>query len=362
MKNVFFFSLFSLTACAPFAHADEHPIQLSPDALPRLGIVFSSLKSGAEGSGPRFPATVISSPEGASTLTAPYAGVIESWLTTPGAPVRAGQDLVVIRSQDVLSVQQAWMSALTEREAARAELERSERLQKEGIVSSQRVLQSRRAYDQAAFAQQAAEEALRRVGFTSERLDAMRAKGEGLGRYRLMATSEGVVTRRVGTLGDFIEANSTLFRLRSVGPNWIELQVPARVGSGVSLGQKLRLSAGEAELVLRHKDHGVDDRSQTIGLFAEFEDETPHLPGQIVSVEIPPPADGILVPSTAVVHSGDETSVFVRTERGIEMRKITTQPVGVDYLALSGIQPGEHVAVRGAAVLKGIKAGFGRTE
>lgn len=362
MKSTLFASLSLLTALVPFARADESLIQLSPDALPRLGIVFTPLKSGADGSGPRFPATVISSPDGASTLTAPYAGVIESWLTTPGAPVRAGQDLVVIRSQEVLSVQQTWMSALTEREGARAELEKSERLQKEGIVSSLRVLQSRRAFDQAVFAQQAAEEALRRVGFSPERLTVLRTKGEGLGHYRLVATSEGVVTRRVGATGDFIEANTTLLRLRPEGPNWVDLQVPVRVGSGVSLGQKLKLSSGGVELVLRHKDHGVNDRSQTIGLFAEFVGETAHLPGQIVSVEIPPPADGILVPSTAVVHSGDETSVFVRTARGIEMRRINTQPAGADYLALSGLQLGDDVAVRGAAVLKGIKAGFGHTE
>lgn len=356
-----FISLTVLAALAPFCGAQDK-IQLKPEDVQRLGIVFAPVKSGAAGAGPRFPATVVSSPDGVSALTAPYAGVIESWLAAPGATVRAGQPLVAIRSREVLLVQQEWMAAATARETARAELERSERLQTEGIISAQRVAQARRAHEQAAFAQQAAEDSLRRVGFTAEALAAMRGKGESLGVYRLVATADGVVTRRSGVTGDYVEANTTLLRLRADGPGWVSLQVPARIVGGLTIGQTLRLAPGGQELVLRQKDLGVDDRSQTVSLLAEFTAEADLLPGQIVSVELPAPASGVLVPGTAVVHSGNETSIFVRTPDGIESRALALQPLGADYLALSGLAAGEEVVVRGAAVLKGIKAGFGNIE
>lgn len=354
-------SLTLLVSLAPLCGAQEK-IQLKPDDVQRLGIVFAAVKAGTEGTGPRFPATVIGSPDGISALTAPYAGTIENWLTAPGADVRAGQPLVAIRSRDVLLVQQEWMAAATARDTARAELERSERLQSEGVVSAQRVAQARRAHEQAAFTQQAAEESLRRVGFDADAFSAMRSKGENLGVYRLVATADGVVTRRSGVTGDFIEANTTLLRLRATGPGWVSLQVPARIVGGLSIGQKLKLSPGGQELVLRQKDLGVDDRSQTVSLLAEFAAETDHLPGQIISVELPPPASGVLVPGSAVVHSGNETSVYVRTAGGIESRTLALQPLGADYLALSGLTAGQEVVVRGAAVLKGITAGFGNIE
>src|SRR5690606_6288599 len=109
------FRYLSLTFIASFATlygAQEH-IQLTPDELQRLGIVFAPVKSGADGSGPRFPATVIASPEGVSAVTVLYSGVIERWLVAPGDPVRAGQPLATIRSPEALRLQQEWMAAAT---------------------------------------------------------------------------------------------------------------------------------------------------------------------------------------------------------------------------------------------------------
>jgi len=140
------------------------------------------------------------------------------------------------------------------------------------------------------------------------------------------------------------------------------VQVPARIIGSLSVGQTLKLSQGGQALVLRQKDHGVDDRSQTVSLLAEFAQETRHLPGEIVSVDLPSPQDGVLVPGAAVVHQGNETTVFVRTAGGIEPRAVALQPMGADYLALDGLKEGDEVVVRGAAVLKGIQAGFGHLE
>jgi cobalt-zinc-cadmium efflux system membrane fusion protein len=354
-----FTTLLSLVTLAGWS---QERIALKPDDFQRLGIVFAPVKSGAGGAGSRFPATVINSPESVSTLSAPHAGVIESWLAAPGDRVRAGQALATLRSQEVLQLQQAWMTAVTTQESARFELEKSERLLAEGVVSTQRVNQARRVHEQAAFSQQAAAEPLGRVGFTADGLQAMRKAGEGLGRYRLLAPAAGTLTRRIGATGDVVAANAALVNLRTGRTHWIRLHVPARIVAGLEPGQKLKASQTGDELVLRHKDQSVEDSSQTVELLAEFTAENAHLPGQIISVELPPPPGGILVPGTAVVHSGDETSVFVRSADGVEARNVPLLPMGSDYLARSGLNEGEEVAVRGAAVLKGIKAGLGRIE
>ena len=70
-------------------------------------------------------------------------------------------------------------------------------------------------------------------------------------------------------------------------------------------------------------------------------------------------ATDIYRPKNAAAHV---PTVFVRTASGIEARQVTLQPMGPDYLAIAGLDSGEEVAVRGAAVLKGIKAGFGQLE
>lgn len=360
--NRFFRLCLSLAGgVAPLLGTTE-PIQLKPEDLARLGIAFAPVKPAADGSGARFPATVIASPESVSTLTAPLPGVIEKWLVSPGDTVKADQPLALLRSPEALRLQQEWMTTVATLESARVERVKLEELLTAGIVSAQRVTSARRAEEQAAFAQQAAAAVLRRVGFTPERLGALRSQGEGLGFCHLVAPAAGVVTRRLGVAGDFAEANRELVRLRADAPPWVSLVVPARHVAGLSSGQKLKLSPGGEELVLRQVDQGVDERSQTVSLFAEFLAATPLLPGQIVSVSLPVPRTGLLVPGAAVVHRGDEASVFVRTSAGIESRVVTLQSLGADYMATAGLRGGEEVVVRGAAVLKGLKAGFGQIE
>lgn len=337
-------------------------IALKPDDFQRLGIVFAPVKPGAGGAGSRFPATVISSPESVSTLSVPYTGIVESWLAAPGDRVRAGQALAIIRSPEVMQLQQAWMTAAASLESASFELEKSERLLAEGLVSVQRVNQARRAHEQATFTQQSAAEPLGRVGFTAAALQVLRKNGEGLGRYRLLAPADATLTRRIGATGDVVAANAAIVNLRTARTHWIRVHVPARMVAGLEPGQKLKASQTGDELLLRHRDLSVEDNSQTVEILAEFTTENAHLPGQVISVELPPPPGGILVPGTAVVHSGDETSVFVRSADGIEARIVPLLPMGADYLARSGLKEGEEVAVRGAAVLKGIKAGLGRIE
>lgn len=288
--------------------------------------------------------------------------MIEAWHVTPGVEVQPGQPLVRIRSQEVLQAQQEWRAAVTAEENARYEREKDERLLAEGIVSAQRVQQARRAHEQAAFAARAAADNLRRAGFDAARLEALRTKGEGLGRYTLEAPGAGVVTRRSGAAGDFVAANTVLVRLRPGGPDWVRLHAPARAVAGLAPGQTLKVSGADETLVVRQRDRSVEDGSQTLEVLAEFTRESALLPGQVITVELPAPAGGVLVPAAAVVHRGEETSVFVRTAAGIEARRVSLLPLGADYLASAGVQVGEEVVVRGAAVLKGIEAGLGRHE
>jgi len=70
----------------------------------------------------------------------------------------------------------------------------------------------------------------------------------------------------------------------------------------------------------------------------------------------------VLVPASAVVHTGDETSVFVRTATGVEIRQLELRPVGSHYRAQHGISVGEELVVSGAALLKGMQLGLGGGE
>jgi hypothetical protein len=70
----------------------------------------------------------------------------------------------------------------------------------------------------------------------------------------------------------------------------------------------------------------------------------------------------MLVPGDAVVHSGDNTVVFVRTVDGVEARVLDLEPAGSNYVAGPQLRVGDQLVIQGASVLKGVQLGLGQDE
>jgi multidrug efflux pump subunit AcrA (membrane-fusion protein) len=350
---------------APLAIAQQL-IGISDADISRMGIVFAPVKAMDASAGARFPATVINSPDAVTTLSARFAGVIEQWLQSAGSTVEAGAPLAVIRSQEILDVQNAWIAAVAERERAEFELSKDESLLERGVISRQRLVQTRNRTLQSAFAEKSMRAQLALAGFDDAALKALRETGEGLGSYFLVAPAKAVLSQRIGNVGSFVEANMPLAYLNSGERRWVSIHVPGRFASEVALGQSLKVAESGESLTLRQKDYVIDSSNQTIELFAEFdaagEEGSRFTTGQVISVVLPPSREGVLIPDRAVVHSGNVATVYVRTPAGVEARELPLLSVGAQYLAESGIAAGEMIAIQGAAVLKGIQLGLGSVE
>lgn len=344
----------------------QQPIAISDADISRMGIVFAPVRAMDASAGARFPATVINSPDAVTTLSARFAGVIEQWLQSAGSPLEAGTVLAVIRSPELLDVQNAWIAAAAERERAEFELAKDESLLERGVISRQRLVQTRNRTLQSAFAEKSMRAQLALAGFENAALQALRETGEGLGSYFLVAPAKAVLSQRIGNVGSYVEANMPLAYLNSGERRWVSIHVPGRFASEVALGQSLQVADSGESLTLRQKDYVIDSSNQTIELFAEFdavEDGSRRFTtGQIISVVLPPSREGVLISDRAVVHSGNVATVYVRGPSGVEARELTLRSVGAQYLAESGITAGEMVAIQGAAVLKGIQLGLGSVE
>lgn len=356
-SSIFLVSI--LLSAALYAQQD---IAVSDTDISRMGIIFAAVSASNNTAGARFPATVINSPDTIATLSARYSGVLEQWHHSAGSSVRAGQVLVTLRSPEILSVQNAWINARTELDSAQFALQKDQALFEDGVISQQRLLQTRIRMQQADFAEKSARQQLALAGFNDERLDSLRDEGEGLGSYLLLAPVDTVLTQRIGTVGDYIEANTPLAALDSGPSRWASIHVPAHFASEIEIGQSLSVADSGETLTLRQKDYTIDSSKQSIELFAEFTDATRFTTGQIVSVVLPPSMQGILVPERAVVRNGNATVVYVRTNSGVQARELDLLSVGADYLAQSGLREGDMLAIQGSAVLKGIQLGLGSGE
>jgi len=350
-----FLSAATLLACSAFS---QEQIPLTADDITRFGLEFTPVQVMDGTTGMRVPATIINSPLTVSGLTARYSGVIEDWQVMPGEMVSRGQLLGLINSQEVLGIQQEWILADSMLAEASFNLDKDEMLFAEGVVAEQRLVQTRRNFQQARINAQAAQQKLVLAGFKDAQLKALRENGSGLGEYYLRSPMDGQVSHLEQNTGAFVDASMKLVSFSS-GNFWVRSELPARLGQQLAIGQSLRLADTGQELILRQMDYAADENSQMLHVFAEFSSSINRLPGQVTSMLLTPAGGGVLVPSSAVVHSGEDTQVFVRRGDGVEVRTLELVPAGSAYLAQEGIAAGDEVVTRGTAQLKGIQLGLG---
>lgn len=354
-------TLFLLALFSPALLAQEN-IAISDADVSRMGIVFAPVQAMDNNAGARFPATVINSPDSVTTISARYSGVIEQWQQSSGSAVSAGQTLATIRSPEILRVQNDWIAALAQADSAQFELTKDQTLFDQGVISQQRLIQTRNRAQQAAFTEKSARAQLSLAGFNEARLNALRENGTGLGSYPLVAPVGAMLSQRMGNVGDYVDANIPLAFLNSGERRWVSIHVPGRFATNIDIGQTFAVASSGETLTLRQKDFVIDSSNQTIELFAEFNGESDFTTGQIISIVLPPSRQGMLIPDRAVVHSGNIATVYVRTDSGVEARELTLLSVGADYLAETGLRAGEMIAIQGSAILKGIQLGLGSGE
>ena len=357
-------SLLSLTLLGTL-HASasaQDMIRISDDDIARMGVVFNPVVRSGNDTGNRFPATVINSPDTATTLSSTVSGRIDRWYLQAGEPVTAGTVLATVRSQEILALQNAWIEAVTALESADFLLSKDQTLFDTGVISQQRLNQTQQQQRQTAFSERSARNQLQQAGFNDARLQALRDEGQGLGLAYLLAPASAQLSQRLANTGDYVEVGMPLASLSAGERPWLSLHIPARLATDLQLGQALTLQDASTRLTLRQMDYAVDSSNQTIELKAEFDSDFNAMPGQLLSVLLPPATDGLLIPDRAVVHSGSDTTVYVRTPDGVEARMLNLRSIGADYLAETGIREGEQIAIQGTAVLKGIQLGLGGGE
>lgn len=358
MKPLFIFSTLWFFSQLSFAET----IILSDDDIARFDIRFAPVTEINQLNGARLPATVISSPEAASNVSILYDGVISEWHVRPGANVQRNELLATIRSQSIVDMQNEWLAANTQLEQARFDANKDQTLFEQGIISQQRLLQTQRQLKQAEFSARAHSEMLERAGFNTNDLAKLSQGTLAPGLYYLRSPASGVLTHLAYRVGDFVAANAVAANVRRSDLPWVSITLPARLANSVQVGQAITIADANAELIVQQKDFEIDQESQSIEILAEFTHATSLLPGQLISVLIPPTESGVLIPASAVVHAGNETSLFVVGKEGIEVRTLALQPAGNNYLATEGIGANDIVVVQGAAILKGMLLGLGGGE
>lgn len=353
----------ALTACGAGAEASDPEVSFRPgtaelmdDGAVRIredSAPFIDVEGVGEDSVPtlvRAPGRIAFRDGAVSEVGAPVDGRITEVHVRVGQRVSAGDPLVTIASASAAHVRGELAGARVSVAAAEAELARQESMRAAGVGI---------AADHARAAATLAE--------SRALLSAISASAASIGRGSaaavvVRAPIAGSVLVRRATVGATTSAGAeSLVTLGEPGAVWIVAEVFERELPLVVEGASARVSlASLSESVAARVESvggAVDPTTRRAHVYLTFGDTVLEArPGMFAHAEIEVGADGIGIPTSAVlVQDGGRTTVFVETgERTFLARDVEVgTPVGGRAPVLSGLSRGERFVARGALLLDG---------
>lgn len=270
---------------------------------------------------------------------------------------QAQRQIAEARAQ-VTSAEARELRAAAELAQARVELERSQKLAAENLVSQQE-LQARRSAVAVAEAEQAAAKAQR-----GEALARVALLGQQAKETKLLAPFEGAVAERYLDVGSLVQPGSQVLRLVRSGPLRVQFRVPERDLAHIQQGLQFEVGtqatgAQRFRGTVKRISAEVSRLDRSVAVEGVLSDETGLLrPGMyaMVYLQLGELKDAVLVPSSAVIEretgEGTITGVYVVEVGNAHWKRLRVIDSAGGQSAVDTLEPGTTVITLGPDTLR----------
>jgi len=276
-------------------------------------------------------------PEESNVISSRNAGRIEQlYVKETGTPIRKGQALCKLYSEQLLTLQQELL--MTHKQA-------------EQFTEDHRF--------QDIF--EAAKQKLLLYGQTQQQLSTLLNNGKAFPYITFYAPSSGVVAELLITEGQYIGEGSALLRLEGYQSMWVEADIYPREASFVKEGQKLTVFAnGNTEQPLSMEVQFItpsfQENTQLMQLRGTIANPDKGLQAGMPAIILLPQASqnaALSVPSNAIIRSGKSSHVWIALgKEKFEPRIVETGAEAFEQTAITdGLKAGDKVVVSGAYLL-----------
>ena len=298
-------------------------------------------------------------------VSTPLAGLVDTVLVAVNETVKRGQLLARMQSSALAEAQRAYLQATTQRELARANLDRDQKLAAEGLIAESRLLSTKASHVEAAALFAERRHALKLAGMSDKSIAATQSGSTISSTVSIVAPVDGVVIAQMAQAGQRLEAYTPIYKVAQLDPLWLEVQVPLARAAGVREGAPVRVPSVEASGRIISVGHSVTPSSQTVMLRALISTNASRLrPGQYVEAAVSV-ADGAVhqwrVPNAALLRLEGKVLVLARTTKGFRAVPVTPIQEGPTTSVVTGDLDGvTGIALGGISSLKAQFIGIGR--
>ncbi|MFP5454413.1 MAG: efflux RND transporter periplasmic adaptor subunit [Alphaproteobacteria bacterium] len=338
----------STEAAAPAKPSNT--VAMTQQALTASQIAVAPAASGELDAAILASATVEATPDAEAVLTARAPGTVSRIMVRIGDPVRAGQTLALVESRDASQIAADRSAASARVTLAARQLERERGLLAQGVTP-------RADYESAQANLAVAQADARRA---SAAAGAARVSGDGRS-VAVISPVSGRVTNAAANLGQFVAAETELFRVADPRRLQITASVPPADAGRVREGDRVELTTTDGRTIegrVRSSTGVVDPQSRTATVVVTPTAGGSTLaPGQLVQARILASGgaakSGVMVPQDAVQTLGSDSVVFVRTRDGFRAQPIQIGSRSGGMVAITGgLAAGTPIATTNAFLLK----------
>jgi membrane fusion protein, heavy metal efflux system len=325
-------------------------VVLSPAAIQSAGVVTADVTASTFTVYDEMPGTIEAPRDALVVVNARAAGVVDSLEADVGDKVKAGRPVAVLRSAQLAEAQANLRRSTAAQQHAAIALERSESLQKDGVISQRRLEDDRLKAQESKLAVAEAAEQIRILGGSS---------GDLRGTISVSSPISGTVVTRSVNRGEAVAENAPLYTVVDISKVVVQVRAPA--GTRVAPGTEVPFTVENApektftSTVISTSDV-IDPETRRFPIRCSVDNAEQLLkPGMFVTARMPhSDVSALTVPESAIQNMDGGDVVFVAHDGGkFERRAVTLGPRANGKVAVEkGLTAGEHVVVQGAFWLR----------
>lgn len=350
-------------AAAPSEKAEDGLVALSAAQIAAARIETAPAGPGALTRVIVAPALVAVEADRLAKVAAKVAGTIAELRKKLGDPVEKGEVVATIDSREVADAKSDYLAALVQLDLQSALFQREKGLFEKKIAAEQSYLKARGAYEEAKLHADLARQKLASLDLSEQEIaDLPRQPVGALRRKEIRAPAGGRVIERRVHLGQSVGGEGQekeLYAIADLSTVSAEVAVAIADIADLRAGQRVRLVHGgkdEAEGRLVYVRPTIDHETHSGRAIASFPNEALALrPGTALTARIALAEKEVRLraPRSALLSFEGESVVFIRRPEGFVKRKVEVGESDRDFVEIvSGLEPGEEVAVTNAFVLK----------
>jgi Cu(I)/Ag(I) efflux system membrane fusion protein len=308
---------------------DPNSYQMSEDAMKLANITTMIVGSSNASKEIRLNGKVAVDERNAYSQSTHIPGRIEQiTVNFTGEKVRRGQTLATVYSPELVTAQE-------------------ELLQAASIKESQPELF------------EAAQEKLRNWKINQSQIDQILSNGKAIQRFSIRADVNGVVTKKMLELGDYVERGMPIYEISDLSKVWVLFDLYESELAWVKEGSEIEYTVnslpGETFTgIISFIDPLIDPQTRVASARVEVSNKDGRLKPETFASGIVKNKIGkvdskeIVIPKTAVLWTGKRSVVYMKEGSGFKMRKITLGPaLGDAYIVKDGLEIGEEIVSNG---------------